>query len=101
MCLSVRKYKVNKIRRDLSSASSREEGDGGEDVEDVKSLRRPSHSYVGLSDGDDDETDDSYVGHSDGTEEDGTEQDGNDQDHEMDGVVMLEVFKAPKTNVVV
>ncbi|KAF3594106.1 hypothetical protein DY000_02022740 [Brassica cretica] len=46
-------------------------------------------SYVGLSDGDDDETDDSYVGLSDGTEEDGTEQDGTDQDHEIDGVVAL------------
>ncbi|KAF3554003.1 hypothetical protein F2Q69_00011404 [Brassica cretica] len=45
--------------------------------------------YVGLSDGDDDETDDSYVGLSDGTEEDGTEQDGTDQDHEMDGVFAL------------
>ncbi|XP_033129312.1 protein FAR1-RELATED SEQUENCE 5-like [Brassica rapa] len=51
-------------------------------------------SYVGLSDEDDDETDDSYVGLSDGTEEDDTEQDdteqdGTDQDHEMDGVVAL------------
>ena len=41
-------------------------------------------TYVGLSDGDDDETDDRYVGLSDGTEEDET-----DQDHEMDGVVTL------------
>ncbi|XP_013633381.1 PREDICTED: uncharacterized protein LOC106339116 [Brassica oleracea var. oleracea] len=47
-------------------------------------------TYGGMSlSGDDDETDDSYVGLSDGTEEDDTEQDGTDQDHEMDGVVAL------------
>uniref|UniRef100_A0A0D3ASR8 SWIM-type domain-containing protein n=1 Tax=Brassica oleracea var. oleracea TaxID=109376 RepID=A0A0D3ASR8_BRAOL len=47
-------------------------------------------TYGGMSLlGDDDETDDSYVGLSDGTEEDDTEQDGTDQDHEMDGVVAL------------
>ncbi|KAG5377716.1 hypothetical protein IGI04_025558 [Brassica rapa subsp. trilocularis] len=46
-------------------------------------------SYVGLYDGDDDETDDIYLGLSDGNEENGTEQDRTDQDHEMDGVVAL------------
>ena len=45
-------------------------------------------SYVGLSDGEDIDTEEDGTAE-DGTEQEGTKQDGTGQDHDMDGVVTL------------